>query len=163
MKINGKPFRTIWVQKGDDKVIQVINQPILPHKFEVMDVLSCREMAKAIENMHVRGAGLIGAAAGYGMYLAALEASRQRDFEAYLTKSAEALVSTRPTATNLSWAVNRQLKAISQAEGLADKVKTAFDTANDIADEDAECCRRIGEHGLPIIKEILDDPEVTSF
>ncbi len=156
MKVNGKQFRTIRVQKGDDKVIQVINQPLLPHKFEIMDILSCREMAKAIENMNVRGAGLIGAAAGYGMYLATIEASRQRDFDSHLEKAAEMLVATRPTATNLSWAVKRQLKAINKAEGLADKVKAAFDTANAIADEDAECGRKIGEHGLPILKEIAD-------
>ncbi|OVE76222.1 S-methyl-5-thioribose-1-phosphate isomerase [bacterium E08(2017)] len=154
MKVNGKPYRTIWLKEGDDKVIQVINQPPLPHKFEILDITTCREMAKIILNMNIRGAGLIGAAAGYGMYLAALEASRQPDFEKHLNACAENLINTRPTAANLAWAVNRQLKAIAAENNVADKVEAAFKTANDIADEDADCSHRIGQHGLKIIEEI---------
>lgn len=156
MKVNGKPFRTIWVKQGDDRIIQAINQQLLPHKFEIMEILSCRDMTKAIKNMNVRGAGLIGAAAGYGMYLAVREAARQRDVDAYIKEQAKFLVETRPTAKNLEWAVNRQLEALSKVENIADKVKTALDTANAIADEDAECGRKIGEHGLPVIKQIAE-------
>jgi methylthioribose-1-phosphate isomerase len=64
------------------------------------------------------------------------------------------LKATRPTAVNLEWAVNRQLKALSAAKGIQAKIETAHRTARTIADEDADFCRRIGEHGLEIIQEI---------
>lgn len=111
-------------------------------------------MATVIKDMNLRGAGLIGAAAGYGMYLAALEAAKTNDFTAHLTKCADTLIKTRPTATNLAWAVKRQIEAISHVEPTEDKIQVAFTTANSIADEDAQWCKRIGEHGLPIIKAL---------
>ena len=103
--------------------------------------------------MHVRGAGLIGAAAGYGMYLAAIEAKEKNNFE-HLFASAEALKATRPTAVNLAWAVNRQLTAMAQAKTPIEKTVIARQTADLIADEDAEYCRNIGLHGVSIIEEI---------
>ncbi len=112
-------------------------------------------MARAIREMHVRGAGLIGAAAGYGMYLATLEAAGN-SIDDHLAAAAERLKATRPTAVNLAWAVERQLKSIGEAKGLEAKRQVAFDTARKIADEDAEYCRRIGEHGLPLIRQLSE-------
>jgi len=102
------------------------------------------QMATAIREMHVRGAGLIGAAAGYGMYLAALAGVD-------LLSAANQLKATRPTAVNLAWAVDRQLQSIAEAE---DKVGTARATAEQIADEDAEHCRQIGAHGVSLLRQI---------
>ena len=97
MNVNGKHFRTIWVKDGSPEIIQVIDQQKLPHEFAVMDLRSVEDVRRAIKEMHVRGAGLIGATAGYGMALAALEA-RHEDFEQSIQKSAEILIGTRPTA-----------------------------------------------------------------
>ena len=159
MNVYGKHYRTIWLKPDDPKVVQIIDQRPLPHKFVVEDLTSTDEMARAIKEMHLRGAGLIGAAAGYGMYLAALEAP-QSSFAAfmdYLRSAGEKLKQTRPTAVNLEWAVERQLAGIaSRASTPAEGVAAALAVATEIADEDAEFCRRIGEHGVKIIEEIYE-------
>src|SRR3954465_13171050 len=143
MNVHGRPYRTIWPKPGEERVIQLIDQRALPHQFVIEDVGTVAEMAAAIREMHVRGAGLIGAAAGYGMYLAT--------FGTDLEAAAEQLKATRPTAVNLGWAVDRQMKAIAIATSPAEKQAIAFRTAQQIADEDAEHCRRIGEHGLELL------------
>lgn len=154
MRINGKHFRTIWVKEGEEQTIQIIDQRKLPHEFIVEDISTVDQMAVAIKDMHLRGAGLIGAAAGYGMYLAALEASESKSFDEHIRLSAEKIITTRPTAVNLAWAVNLQLEAIQAVRTNSEKVEIAFRTAKSIADEDADYCRRIGGHGLNIIKEV---------
>jgi len=148
MNVKGRHYRTIWPKPGDERVIQLIDQRALPHRFVIEDVRTVAEMAAAIREMHVRGAGLIGAAAGYGMYLAT--------FESDLVAAAEQLKTTRPTAVNLAWAVDRQLKAIGAADSSEEKRTVAFRTAQQIADEDAEYCRRIGEHGFQLIRDLSE-------
>jgi methylthioribose-1-phosphate isomerase len=154
MNVNGQHTRTIWEHPDDPRIVQIIDQRFLPHEWIIEDIADVASMAAAIRDMHVRGAGLIGASAGYGMYLAALQAARETDFDESLKTSAALLRSTRPTAVNLGWALDRQMKAIGSVEDVADKVQMARDTARAIADEDAEFCRRIGEHGMPLIREI---------
>ena len=155
MKVRGQHYRTIWPNEADSRVVQLIDQRFLPHRFVIEEVRTVAEMATAIREMHVRGAGLIGAAAGYGMYLATLEAAGD-SFDENLAAAAEKLKATRPTAVNLAWAIDRQLKAIAAAKSVEDKRQTAFDTARQIADEDAEFCRLIGEHGLPLIRRLSE-------
>jgi methylthioribose-1-phosphate isomerase len=154
MNVNGKHYRTIWVKEGDESVIQIIDQRNLPHEFIVEDLASVDDVAKAIKEMHVRGAGLIGASAGYGMYIATLEASKNDSFERFVNESGEKLIATRPTSVNLEWAVKRQLAAIKKGSSIKEKISIALKTANEIADEDAGFCKRIGKHGLKIIEEI---------
>jgi methylthioribose-1-phosphate isomerase len=156
--------------------VQLIDQRFLPHRFVIEDVSTVGQMATAIRDMHVRGAGLIGASAGYGMYLAASSAAdtaaSTADFERRLAEAADQLKATRPTAVNLSWAVERMLRAIagdtpatteSESEGRPEpdgreivrkKIEVALRTANEIADEDTEHCRMIGQHGFKLIEEI---------
>ncbi|MGZ3853100.1 MAG: S-methyl-5-thioribose-1-phosphate isomerase, partial [Flavisolibacter sp.] len=154
MKVNGKAFRTIWLKPGDEGVIQIIDQRHLPHRFVIEDLETVEQMVRAIKDMHLRGAGLIGAAAGFGMYLAALEAPKNDSFDEFISKAAESLKATRPTAVNLAWAVDRQLVAIQKGNSIAEMIEIAVTVAKEIADEDAENCRRIGEHGLKLIEEI---------
>jgi methylthioribose-1-phosphate isomerase len=151
MKVNGKHYRTIWIEETAKNVVKIIDQRNLPFEFIIEDLKIVKEVAVAIKDMHVRGAGLIGAAAGYGMYLATLQASDDLD---YLNKAAKLLKSTRPTAVNLAWAVDRQLDAIKRGETPAERIAIALETANEIADEDAGCCKKIGQHGVKIIEEI---------
>ncbi len=157
MNVYGEHYRTIWVKEDDPAVVQIIDQRHLPHKFVVEDLTTVDEVARAIQEMHVRGAGLIGATAGYGMYIAALHAPKDSvgAFMESLARAGGQLKATRPTAVNLAWAVERQLDAIEEAGGDPEaRTRTAFDMAKVIADEDADFCRRIGEHGLAIIEEI---------
>lgn len=153
MKVNGKHFRTIWVDKDNPEIIKIIDQRHLPHEFIIEELKTVTDFATAIKEMHVRGAGLIGATAGFAMYCAAIS-SPENNFSTSINNAARKLIKTRPTATNLAWAVNRQLKAMAEVESREEKIKKAFTTAKQTADEDASFCRRIGEHGLEIIKEI---------
>ena len=157
MKVHGQQYRTIWVMKNHPEIVQIIDQRHLPHKFVIEDLTTTNDVATAIKEMHVRGAGLIGATAGYGMYLAALTAPKDSDsvFMDALLSAGEELKATRPTAVNLEWAVTRQLDNIQHTNGdVSRKIQVAFETAADIANEDASFCRRIGQNGLKIIEEI---------
>jgi len=157
VKVNGQHFRTIWLKPDDERAVQLIDQRFLPHRFVIEEVRTVEQMATAIREMHVRGAGLIGASAGYGMYLAAMEAAAYpatAEVDEQLAHAAAQLNATRPTAVNLSWAVERQLRNIARGKDATEKVTLALRTARSIADEDAEHCRMIGQHGLKLIREI---------
>lgn len=153
MHVDGHPYRTIWFKPDDPRVVQVIDQTQLPHAFAIVDLHSVAEACVAIRDMTVRGAGLIGACAAYGMYLAALEAP-DSDFHAAMARAGAALKATRPTATNLAWAVDRVLTAIGVSGTPEQQRAHARDTAEAIANEDVEHCRRIGVHGLPMIQSL---------
>lgn len=116
MLVDGKHYRTIWLD--DDAVtVKVIDQRALPHRFVIEDVKTPSFMAEVIKDMHVRGAGLIGAAGGYGMFLAALTAPTGTldAFQAFVENAGAELCATRPTAVNLEWAVTRVLRAMAAA------------------------------------------------
>lgn len=157
MNVEGKPYRTIWINEDDRRIVQIIDQRHLPFEFVIEDLTAVDEVARAIKEMHVRGAGLIGATAGYGMYIAALNAPKETEagFMAAVAKDGETLMATRPTAVNLEWAIQRQLESIGAAKGGIDaKIGVAYATAQTIADEDARFCRQIGQHGLSLIEKI---------
>lgn len=154
MKINQIHYRTIWLHPNDNRTIQIIDQRYLPHKFIIVDLKTVAQLATAIKEMHIRGAGLIGAAAAYGMYLATIEASKSKDFEKSIAQASKQLLATRPTAVNLERAIQKQQAAIKIGNSNQEKIDIALQTANEIADEDAEYCRRIGDHGLKLIEEI---------
>ena len=154
MKVGDEHFRTIWLKPSDEQAVQLIDQRFLPHRFVVEEIQTVAQMATAIRDMHVRGAGLIGASAGYGMYLAAIEAAQTPAFDQTVENAATQLRATRPTAFNLTWAIDRQLRAIADGKTVGEKIARALETARQIADEDAEHCRKIGEHGLALVREI---------
>jgi methylthioribose-1-phosphate isomerase len=153
MKVKNTHYRTIWPDPDNKKITKIIDQRFLPHQFIVEDLSTVADFASAIKDMHVRGAGLIGATAAFGMYCGVLTAP-ENDSEAHIHQSAETLASTRPTAKNLTWAIERQLQEISQETSLEAKRNRAYEVACEIADEDALFCKQIGEHGLEIIREI---------
>ena len=157
MKVDGQHFRTIWLKPDDEAVVQLIDQRFLPHRFVIEEIRTVEQMAAAIREMHVRGAGLIGASAGYGMYLATIEAATNlaiAGIDEQLAHAAAQLKATRPTAVNLSWAVERQKKNIAEGKDATEKIAIAQRTARSIADEDAEHCKMIGQHGLELIRKI---------
>lgn len=159
MKVHGKHFRTIWLHPEQPEIVQIIDQCALPHFWKIDDLATCEDAVRAIRDMKVRGAGLIGATAGFGMYLAALE-MRHRSFPGSdLMEAGQRLKATRPTAVNLAWAVDRQIEATRGIEHPDHLVAVALETATTIADEDAEACRQIGLHGLEILRKISQEKD----
>jgi methylthioribose-1-phosphate isomerase len=159
VNVGTEHFRTIWLNPVNEQTVQLIDQRFLPHRFVIEEIRTVTEMATAIREMHVRGAGLIGASAGYGMYLAAIKAAdtaTTTDFDQQLAQAAAQLKATRPTAVNLAWAVERVRAGLAVKQTLAvyEKVKLALCIAKQIAAEDEENCRMIGQHGLNLIEEI---------
>ncbi|MFK5922842.1 MAG: S-methyl-5-thioribose-1-phosphate isomerase [Verrucomicrobiota bacterium] len=153
MQVGGQHYRTIWFDEDEADVVNIIDQRKLPFCFEIEKLRTLEQAAVAIKDMHVRGAGCVGATAGYGMFLAAKEALKAGDFEPALRLSAQQLMATRPTAVNLQWAVERQLSAVLAQSSSATRISCARQTAQDIADEDVEACAQIGQHGLELIRQ----------
>lgn len=147
MKVNGKPYRTIW-PTPDDSAVEVIDQTKLPHRFETLRISSMDEAAHAIRAMIVRGAPLIGATAAYGVALAL----RDDASDEALDRAHDTLLETRPTAVNLRWALQRICNAVRNRPRDV-RAAAAWREAAAICDEDVETCRRIGEHGLKLFRE----------
>src|SRR6266567_2522482 len=156
MKVGGQHFRTIWLSPANERVVQLIDQRFLPHRFAIEDVKTVAQMAAAIREMHVRGAGLIGVSAGYGMYLATIEASKSDSFDQHVADAAAQLKATRPTAMNLTWAIERVRAGLAVNTRLTaqEKIECTLRIAKEIAAEDEENCRQIGQHGLNLIEQI---------
>ncbi|MFO7478229.1 MAG: S-methyl-5-thioribose-1-phosphate isomerase [Methyloceanibacter sp.] len=150
MKINGKQYRTIWLG-ADGKSVEIIDQTKLPHQFETATLRTLDEVARAISTMQVRGAPLIGATAAYGVALAL----RNDASDEALDRACATLAATRPTAINLRWALDEMQKAVRN-QPRDKRIAAAFACAAAICDEDVETCRRIGEHGLGLIRAHAD-------
>jgi methylthioribose-1-phosphate isomerase len=148
MKVNGKPYRSIWLN-ADGCSVDIIDQTRLPHEWVIRTLRSLEDAAEAIFVMRVRGAPLIGATAAYGVALA----MQARPDDAALTSACDALLATRPTASNLRWALER-MRPVLQALPEAERPGAATRMAAEICDEDVEINNAIGEHGLGIIRSL---------
>ena len=146
MNIDGKHYRTIWLN-DDGRSVEIIDQTKLPFVFETVTLRTLEDAARAISTMQVRGAPLIGATAAYGVALGL----RTDPSDEALDRACEALAATRPTAINLRWALDEMQKAIRN-QPRDKRVAAAFARAAEICDEDVETNRRIGEHGLGLIR-----------
>lgn len=150
MRLNGKPTLTIWLNE-DGKTVDIIDQTKLPHQLVVENLITMEDAARAIKDMLVRGAPLIGATAAYGLCLALHEdASDERIIEAsdYLNKQ-------RPTAVNLRWALE-VMAAHLKPLAIEQRLEAAYEKAAEIVKDDIEVNRRIGLHGLEIIRKIAN-------
>ena len=148
MLVNGEPWRPIWLDE-DGESVGIIDQTKLPFRFVPKVLKSAEDAADAIRDMLVRGAPLIGATAAYGMALA----MRDDASDANLAASGRLLMDTRPTAVNLRWALedmNRTLTPLAMAKRPA----AAYRRAAEIVEDDVEINRRIGEHGLKLMRAI---------
>jgi methylthioribose-1-phosphate isomerase len=134
---------------ADGMAVEIIDQTCLPHAFRVRRLETVDDVAHAIRTMQVRGAPLIGAAAAYGM---ALAARRQAD-DAGLALAAEMLVATRPTAVNLRWAVTRVLRVLHPVP-LQERSAVAWAEAARICDEDVALNQAIGRHGFELLSAL---------
>ena len=145
MKVKGKNYKSIWLDKKK-LVVVVIDQRLLPHKFKLLYLRNIKDVKKAIKNMVVRGAPLIGVTAAYGIYLSMKKDSSDRN----LNNSINFLRNARPTAVNLSWALEFVKKRLLKA-GALNRVELSKQIADEISDNDIKCCKRIAENGLKII------------
>ncbi len=136
-----------WLPGGR---VRLIDQTLLPKREVYLETSDYRDLARAIREMRVRGAPLIGIAAAYALALAARQATaRDKDgLLAALREAAAELRATRPTASNLAWALNRMLRL---AEGTTDIPAALEAEALRIHEEDIEACRRIGANGAALL------------
>jgi methylthioribose-1-phosphate isomerase len=149
MKIDGTAYRSVWVDRQDGWSVRIFDQTRLPWALDILRLTDEVQVAHAIRSMQVRGAPLIGAVAAYGVALAL----RADPSTANLERVVAMLGGTRPTAINLRWALARMRAALHNLAP-ADRVAAAYAEAAAICDDDVETCRRIGEHGLPLLQEI---------
>jgi methylthioribose-1-phosphate isomerase len=154
MKVGDKDYQSIWLDETDPSVVKVIDQQKLPFFFEIKELRSVDDVYNAIDDMTVRGAPLIGAAGAFGIYLATLEINSQTNIREHLSNAARYLVSCRPTAVNLSWAVGFVMEKINRDLSLSSLQKKALSAAVDICEKEKENCKQIGIHGLKLIEEI---------
>ncbi|PPR78660.1 MAG: Methylthioribose-1-phosphate isomerase [Alphaproteobacteria bacterium MarineAlpha2_Bin1] len=148
MKIKNKYYNTIWFNY-EKKVVEIIDQNQLPFSFKIKPLSTFEEAFNSIKNMNVRGAPLIGATAAFALYLS-YKNNKNLD---KLINDSKKLISARPTAINLAWAVNRVINKIKINQ---DKISENFflNEALLICREDIEACKNIGVHGFKLIKEI---------
>jgi methylthioribose-1-phosphate isomerase len=145
MKVDGKAFRTIWLS-DDGWAVEIIDQTRLPHEFEIIRLETGIRAARAISDMEVRGAPLIGATAAYGMALAV----REDASDAGVEDAHAVLLATRPTAVNLSWALD-DMRALLLPLPVPDRMAAAYARAAQISDEDVAISRALGEFGAELI------------
>jgi len=146
MKVNGKDYRTVWFEGS---TVFLIEQNLLPFKFEIHEFKTHKDTHDAIKTMVTRGAGAIGGTAAFGMAQGVLEAP-ENGFWDYVDEAKKYLEAARPTAQNLFYATNRVYNAAKNAD---DPKKAAVEEAQKIADEDSDNCKKIGEHGNELIKD----------
>ena len=155
MQVEGKTYQTIWMDSSDRDRIWYINQDLLPFEFRVEELTSSLESYDIIRTMKVRGAPLIGVTAAFGIYLACTEARRQADPKDYITERAAMIRAARPTAVNLSRAVDLMMEKIDPAEP-EQNIRIARDEALKIWKEELQSSYLIGRHGLEIIRGISE-------
>lgn len=146
-------MQTIWLDPKDHGTVWIIDQRALPHQLEHEALTTYQDAARAIREMHVRGAPLIGATAAWGLYLAVRQYDKQKDFAAYLQDVIAQLQQTRPTAVDLFYALEQASKTILNAPA-EERIDAARKAAERFARESAAQCRAIGEHGLPLVEAI---------
>ncbi len=148
MKIDGVPYRTIWVNQ-DGWSVEIIDQTVLPHAFRTVTLKTLDDAAVAIRDMLVRGAPLIGATAAYGVCLAL----REDTSDDAIDRACAVLAATRPTAVNLRWALD-EMRAALRNQPPEERLAIAYRRAAEICDDDVAICSAIGDHGLALIREI---------
>ena len=148
-------MRTVF---WEDNQLKMIDQRILPARFEIVSYTDHKSVAQAIKTMVVRGAPAIGAAAAFGLALAGYESksTSTRELLDDLQAASAMLKAARPTAVNLAWAIDRVMVILEKKkeERSVNEVRqSVLDEAQRIADEDVEINKRMAEHGAALIND----------
>jgi methylthioribose-1-phosphate isomerase len=149
MNVGGRAMRTIWPAE-DGRSVEIIDQTRLPHELVTVRLEALDDAARAIADMQVRGAPLIGATAAYGVAVALARDPSDRELDAATAK----LAATRPTAVNLRWALAEMRRVLSEVLE-SGRLVAAMTRAGEIADADVAINRAIGEHGAGLIAGAL--------
>jgi methylthioribose-1-phosphate isomerase len=142
-----------WINDG----ARIIDQTLLPKSLVYRDIRTSEEMYEAIKVLRVRGAPAIGVAAAFGLYLGIRNISNAASTDAFaaeLNTQAQRLISSRPTAVNLPWAIRRMVDFAESLRdaGVAEKKSKMLDEAKKILEEDRHMCRAIGKNGLELLR-----------
>ncbi len=156
MKIDGKQYTGIWLDENNNETVNIIDQRFLPHRLEIINISNYIEMTDAIKEMKLRGAPLIGVAGAFAVYLALIDIRNEKFEEYELDKIIEEIINARPTAVNLSWAVKKIEKEIIHSDSIEEKIAQARNSALNIMNFEIESCKKIGEFGVKIIKDIYN-------
>jgi len=148
MNIDGRAWRTIWLEEGG-RSVGVIDQTLLPHRFSTRSLTTLDQAAEAIATMVVRGAPLIGVTGAYGLMLAL----QVDPGDASLAAAFEQLNATRPTAINLCWALERVRDRVLPLPP-SERATAAAAAAAAIAEDDVAMCSAIGDHGLALLQRL---------
>ena len=153
MLVDGRETRSIRLTEAyGEPAAEIVDQSRLPHELRFVALRSLADAERAIRDMRVRGAPLIGATAAFGLAFAARTDSSDEALEG----AARSLLGTRPTAVNLRWAVTGMLEALLRLPE-ADRAGAALTRACDVAEEDVEICRSIGRHGESVLRNLAAD------
>lgn len=150
--MNGS-FTLWWDPKAG--CICYIDQTLLPDEERIVECRSIPRLAKAIQRLEIRGAPALGVAGAFGVALAA-SLCRKKTLEPFLeavARDGELLRSTRPTAVNLGWGIDRVLEALKSAPDVAGARERAISAAEKIFLEDTACCHAIGRHGALLLPD----------
>ena len=150
MKVDGRVQRSIWLA-ADGETVEIVDQVALPHRFQIAKLTTLDEAARAIRNMHVRGAPLIGVTAAYGIALAL----RSDSSDLQLDHACRTLLATRPTAVNLRWALDA-MRATLLPLPTSNRSAAAYAKAASIAEEDVAQCQAMARHGLEQLRTIAE-------
>jgi methylthioribose-1-phosphate isomerase len=148
MRIEGEHTQSIWYDPERDTV-KIVDQTRLPHDLMLLELASLQDACRAISSMQVRGAPLIGVTAAYGVYLGL------REEAAELEVIVDQLAATRPTAVNLSWALNRCQQTLQEYSG-DERVLKALELAQILEKEDVAVCEGIGEQGASLLQALWE-------
>jgi methylthioribose-1-phosphate isomerase len=145
---------TLWWDAGDQS-IHYIEQTLLPNEYAIVECRSIERLATAIKRLEIRGAPALGVAGAYGVALSAVLAEKKdmQSFMAAVHRDAGILRSTRPTAINLAWGIDRVLAAMAPARDCQEACSRAIAEAEEIAREDTACCHAIGEQGAALLPD----------
>jgi methylthioribose-1-phosphate isomerase len=150
VKVAGRPWRTI-APTPEGEAVDVIDQRLLPHRFETLRLQTVEAAVVAIRDMTVRGAPLIGVTAAYGLALQA----RRDAADGPMAAAAQALKAARPTAVNLAWAVDRLMAGLHPLPPAA-RADAAWAMAGALADDDVHTNAAIGRHGLALLQRLRE-------
>ena len=135
----------------DGQAVEILDQSLLPNRVEYLRLTTAEQLYEAIFSLRVRGAPAIGVCAGFGMYVLARQMTG--DILPQLRRAGDYLISSRPTAVNLSWAVKRMLTCAERNSGSREQLLEALRAECEaISSEDVATCRAISENGLSLVK-----------
>jgi methylthioribose-1-phosphate isomerase len=154
MKIDGQSYRSLWVNEEDESKVHIIDQRYLPFELVIEELSTLEQFARAISEMHVRGAPLIGATAAYGLCAAIREIPEDADLVAGIEKAVRILRATRPTAVDLYNATEKVWKTACRGANKAEKMKLATGAAAEFVEDSVAQCLAIGQEGLALIEAI---------